>query len=79
MLLKVKSFIWGYYAYMDDWEPNAEDAFSLKREPNNMNESNAVALVQAAKKENGYARASSKTAEDGRQANNAPEQLDRPI
>ena len=45
MLLKVKSFIWGYHAYMDDWEPNAEDAFSLKRELNNMNESNAVALV----------------------------------
>ena len=79
MLLKVKSFIWGYHAYMDDWEPNAEDVFSLKREPNNMNESNAVALVQAAIKENGYARPSSKTAEDGRQARYAPEQLDRPI
>ena len=49
MLLKMKSFIRGYHAYMDDWEPNAEDAFLLTREPNNMNESNAVALVQAAK------------------------------
>ena len=79
MLLKVKSFIWGYHAYIDEWEPNAEDAFSPKREPNNMNESNAVALVQAAIKENGCARPTSKTAEDGRQASNAPEQLDRPI
>lgn len=49
MLLKMKSLIRGYDAYMDDWEPNAEDAFLLTREPNNMNESNAVALVQAAK------------------------------
>lgn len=49
MLLKVKSFIRGYHAYMDDWEPNAEDEYLLKREPNNMNDSNAVAVVQAAK------------------------------
>ena len=49
MLLKVKSFIRGYHAYMDDREPNADVAFLLTREPNNMNESNAVALVQAAK------------------------------
>ena len=34
---------------MDDWEPNAEDEYLLKRERNNMNNSNAVAVVQAAK------------------------------
>ena len=49
MLPKVKSFIRGYHAYMDDWEPNAEDEYLLKREPNNMNDSNVVAVVQAAK------------------------------
>ena len=48
-LLKVKSFIRGYHAYMDDWEPNGENEYLLKREPNNMNDSNAVAVVQAAK------------------------------
>ena len=50
MLLKVKSFIRGYHAYMDDWEPNAEDEYLLKRELNNMNDSNAVAVVQAARR-----------------------------
>ena len=34
---------------MDDWEPNAEDEYLLKREPNNINDSNAFAVVQAAK------------------------------
>ena len=49
MLLKVKSFIRGYHAYIDDWEPNTEDEYLLKREPNNMNDLNAVAVVQVAK------------------------------
>ena len=49
MLLTVNSFIRGYHEYMDHWEPNAEDEFLLKREPDNVKDSNAVAVVQAAK------------------------------
>ena len=61
---------------MDDWEPNAEDEYLLKREPNNMNDSNAVAVVQAAKEKTDMP---DQATGDGCQANITPEQLDRPI
>ena len=44
--LRVSSFIRGYHAYMDDWEPKLDEEYPLKREPDNKKDENAVAIVR---------------------------------
>lgn len=44
--LEVSSFIRGYHEYMDLWEPKIDDEYELKREPENKEDSNAVAVVR---------------------------------
>ena len=45
-IIKVNSFIRGYYVYMTEWEPTTGDVYKLMREPSNIKDSNAVAIVR---------------------------------
>ena len=42
----MNSFVRGYHAYMEIWEPDVNDENPLKREPNDIDDENAVAVVQ---------------------------------
>ena len=46
--LTVKSYIRGYHVYKDEsgWEPQLNEERILKREPNNVKDTNAVAVVR---------------------------------
>ena len=44
--LQVNSFIRGYHGYMDVWVPNNGDECNLKREPRNVKDQNAVAVIR---------------------------------
>ena len=44
--LQVNSFIRGYHEYMDVWVPNNGDECNLKREPRNVKDQNAVAVIR---------------------------------
>ena len=44
-VIKVNSFIRGYHMYMTEWEPTMGDVYKLMREPSNIKDSNAVAIV----------------------------------
>ena len=46
IIIRVNSFVLGYHAYMEIWEPDVNDENPLKREPNNTADENAVAVVQ---------------------------------
>ena len=46
IIIRVNSFVRGYHAYMEIWEPDVNDENPLKREPNNTADENAVAVVQ---------------------------------
>ena len=45
-IIRVNSFVRGYHAHMEIWEPDINDENPLKREPNNIVDENAVAVVQ---------------------------------
>lgn len=45
-IVKVNSFIRGYHEYVTEWEPKLGDIYRLKREPQNIKDSNAVAIVR---------------------------------
>ena len=45
-IVKVNSFIRGYHEYMIEWEPTPEDVYGLMREPNNIKDSNAIAVIK---------------------------------
>ena len=45
-IIAVVSFIRGYHDHMDIWLPNVGEEYSLKREPNNKEDSNAFAVVR---------------------------------
>ena len=42
----MNSFIRGYHVYMTEWEPTMGDVYKLMREPSNIKDSNAVAIVR---------------------------------
>ena len=44
--ITVNSFIRGYHVYKCEWEPSLEDVYKLMREPTNIMDSNAVAIVR---------------------------------
>ena len=45
-ILKINSFIRGYHAYMDVWEPTLGEILLAKPEPTNVKDKNAVAEEQ---------------------------------
>ena len=45
-IIRVNSFVRGYHDYLDIWQPEVGDEYSLKREPNNKKDANAVAVVR---------------------------------
>ena len=45
-IIKVNSFIRGYHVYMTRWEPTTGDVYKLMREPSNIKDSKAVAIVR---------------------------------
>ncbi|KXJ13245.1 hypothetical protein AC249_AIPGENE7030 [Exaiptasia diaphana] len=45
-IINVNSFIRGYHEYQDEWEPTLGDVYKLMREPDNVKDSNAVAVVK---------------------------------
>ena len=44
--IKVVSFVRGYHAYVDIWQPEIGEKRQLKREPSNIEDINSVAVVQ---------------------------------
>lgn len=46
-IIRVNSFVRGYHAYMEIWEPDVNEENPLKREPNNIADENALAVVQS--------------------------------
>ena len=51
-VVRVKSFVRGYHVYLDIWEAKIGDEHRLKREPNNTEDKNAVAVVRKWPKSN---------------------------
>ena len=51
-VVRVKSFVRGYHVYLDIWEGKISDEHRLKREPNNTEDKNAVAVVRKWPKSN---------------------------
>ena len=45
-VLEINSYIRGYHAYQDVWTPVLNESLLVKREPNNIIDSNAVAVYQ---------------------------------
>ncbi len=45
-IVQVTSFVRGYHVYLEVWEPKIGDEHCLKREPNNKEDDNAVAVVR---------------------------------
>ena len=47
-LLHIDSYICGYHEYLSIWEPKVDEMYmyTLKREPQNKEDSNAVAVVR---------------------------------
>ena len=45
-IIKVNSFIREYHEYLTEWEPRSGDVYGLTREPGNIKDSNAVAVVR---------------------------------
>ena len=45
-IVQVTSFVPGYHVYLEVWEPKIGDEHCLKREPNNKEDDNAVAVVR---------------------------------
>ena len=45
-IITVNSFIRDYHVYVTEWEPTYGDVYRLMREPNNIKDSNAVAIVR---------------------------------
>ena len=45
-VVEFNSFIRGYHAYKDIWEPQVGETLLLKREPNNVKDSSAVAVMK---------------------------------
>ena len=52
-IMKMNSFIRGYHAYMTEWEPTTGEVYKLMREPSNIKDSNAVAIVRGKSGEKG--------------------------
>ena len=46
--LEVPSFVWGYHAYKDIWEPANSETLELKWERDNCKDINAVTVVKRA-------------------------------
>ena len=44
-LLQVHSYIRRYHEYMSIWEPKVDELYEMTREPQNKEDSNAVAVV----------------------------------
>ena len=51
-VVRVKSFVRGYHVYFDIWKAKIGDEHRLKREPNNTDDKNAVAVVRERQKLN---------------------------
>ena len=49
-LFHVDSYIRGYHAYLDIWERKVDELFELKREPQNKEDTNAVAVARQKRK-----------------------------
>ena len=49
-LFHVDSYIRGYHAYLDIWEPKVDELFELQREPQNKEDTNAVAVARQKRK-----------------------------
>ena len=49
----MESYVRGYHAYKDEsgWEPQLNEERNLKREPNNVKDTNAVAVVRKREQE----------------------------
>ena len=45
-LLHVYFYIRGYHAYLSIWVPKVDEMYALKREPQNKEDSNTVAIVR---------------------------------
>ena len=45
-IVVIKSFIRGYHAYMEIWNPKIDKEYELKREPRNTTDENAVVVVK---------------------------------
>ena len=51
-IIKVNSFIREYHMNMTRWEPTTGDVYKLMREPSNIKDSKAVAIVRGKSFEN---------------------------
>lgn len=67
--VQVVSFVTGYHAYLDIWLPIIDDEHSLKREPSNKEDANAVAVVRDSKNkcQKSDVRTGSKTGQNSKQ------------
>ncbi len=45
-ILEINSFIWGYHAYRDVWEPTTGEILLAKPEPSNVRDKSAVAVFK---------------------------------
>ena len=43
---EIESFVWGYHAYMDVWEPRIGEVLVLEREPHNVVDQLAVSVIK---------------------------------
>ena len=45
-VLEINSYVWGYHAYMDTWNPALGQELILKPEPSNYKDKHAVAVLK---------------------------------